>query len=117
MEWFGKIFEVLTVISDGGPKAIVTILVIGLILIIAANYFLVKFIIKFFEKMTDARDKIVAEKDKLIKERMDKLEQLIEEYNKMSRDILDSSRKLEMSMHDLNSSITQSLNTLFARLH
>ena len=110
-EIFNKLLDVLSVISDGGPKSIVTILVICVCVVIMGSFYQIKFVIKFFEKMTEAREKVVAEKDEIIKERMEKVELMVQQYNKAQADLVDALRKIEMSLHDLTNSLTHLTQT------
>lgn len=97
-----KSFDVLNIISEGGPKAIIAIICIFMAFVIFASYFVIRFIIKFVEKMNEKRDIMIEDKDNFIKERITRMEQLIDEYNKSHNESTEAIVKIEAAVHELS---------------
>ena len=98
---FGGLTQILNIISEGGPKSIMAILFISSLVMAFANYFVVKFVVNFTKEQSAARDKVVGQKDEMIRERISKFEEIIEKYNKSQIDSTEAIRRLESFVHDI----------------
>jgi predicted PurR-regulated permease PerM len=109
---FDRLAQVLDIISKGGPQAIIAILFLDIVLMTFANYFIVRFIINFIKEQNTNRDKILAEKDQVIKDRIEKMEQMVSQYNKAQMESTDAIRKIESAINETKNLIIF-MNTKF----
>ncbi len=102
---FDRLAQVLDIISKGGPQAVITLLFVDIVLMTFANYFIVKFIVTFIKDQNIARDKILAEKDQVIKDRIEKMEGIITAYNNAQMESTQAIRKIESAIHEVRNLI------------
>jgi hypothetical protein len=105
-----QILSLLGIITSGGPSAIIAILFVDIVVMAFANYFIVRFIVNFISEQNKQRDKILAEKDQIMKDRIEKTEAIVKQYNDSQSEVVDAIRKIETAVNQ-NKELIMFINT------
>ena len=105
-----QILSIMSIVTSGGPQAIIAILFLDFVVMAFANYFIVKFIINFISEQNKQRDKLLAEKDQIMKDRLEKTEAIVKQYNDSQSEVVDAIRKIETAVNQ-NKELIMFINT------
>ena len=80
----------LKTILDGGPAAIVAILLLDLVLIIIISHYIIKMVLRSARDQIEMRERMLKDKEGLLQESTRKLEDIIERYHNNQSRIADA---------------------------
>lgn len=93
--------EVLTIFSEGGPKAIAFIFFLNLLLICVVVFFVSKFIWKFVKEQNDDKEKALAAKDELLNSARQRSEAVAKQYAKLAAQSIEREQLLMNELREL----------------
>jgi len=105
-ELITAIQEILTIFSEGGPKAIAFIFLLNFVIVVGVAYVIVKFLSKFMQEHNDDKEKALAAKDEIINNARQRSEILNEQYAKLATQSIEREHLVLNEMRELRTLVT-----------
>lgn len=93
--------DILTIVSEGGQKAITFIFLLNLVIAGLGFYFAVRFFLNFVQNTNDKIEKIVAQKDELLNSARKRFEDQNVQYAELLARFLERENKNMSEIHEL----------------
>lgn len=100
-EIMAVLHDVLTIFSEGGPKAIAFLFIINLTIIGTCVYFLAKFVWKLVKDVNDDKEKALAAKDELLNAARQRSEAVAKQYAKLATQSIEREQLLMNELREL----------------
>lgn len=98
--------DVLTIVSEGGQKAIIFIVIINVVLALVGFYFGIRWFLAFLQATNDRIEKITAQKDELLNNSRKRSEEQNVQYAELLTKFLERENKNMAEIHELKAFLT-----------
>ena len=88
-------------IVSGGPGAVAIILLLDMIAIGFISHYIIRLVLRAAKEQIDSRERLLVEKEALLKERTTRLEDLIEKYHQTQSQISNTMSRTENVLNEI----------------